>query len=58
MNPNLPPPLLRGWVYAGFREEEGYFGAAFDSILSLYQLPPDHPAVADLRESLQPDHMR
>ena len=46
------PALLRGRVYADFRNEESYFRTAFDLILSLYQLPPNHPAVADLRESL------
>ena len=46
------PALLRGRVYADFRDESAYFTTAFDLILSLYQLPPDHPAVADLRESL------
>jgi small GTP-binding protein len=46
------PPLLRGRVRADFRNEETYFRTAFDLILSLYQLPTNHPAVADLRESL------
>jgi len=48
------PPLLHGRVYADFRNDESYFTTAFDLILSLYDLPPTHPAVADLRESLQP----
>lgn len=48
------PGLLRGRVYADFRNEEDYFITAFNLILSLYNLPPTHPAVADLRESLQP----
>ncbi len=47
------PPLLHSRVYADFRDELVYFAAAFDLILSLYQLPPNHPAVADLRESLR-----
>jgi hypothetical protein len=46
------PPLLHGRVFADFRNEEAYFRTAFDLILSLYQLPPNHPAVSDLRESL------
>ena len=46
-------PLLHGRVYADFRDEVAYFTTAFDLILSLYQLPPNHPAVADLRESLR-----
>jgi small GTP-binding protein len=52
------PPLLQGRVYADFRDERGYFAAALDLILSLYQLPPNHPAVADLRESLRAPEMR
>jgi hypothetical protein len=52
------PPLLQGRVYADFRNESAYFTAAFDLILSLYQLPPNHPAVADLRESLAGPEMR
>ena len=52
------PPLLHGRVYADFRDEFAYFTTAFDLILSLYQLPPNHPAVADLRESLRGPEMR
>ena len=37
------PPLLHGRVYADFRDETAYFTTAFDLILSLYQLPPNHP---------------
>lgn len=47
------PALLRTRVYSDFRNEENYFTTAFDLILSLYQLPPNHSAVADLRESLR-----
>lgn len=47
------PPLLRRRVYADFRGESAYFATAFDLILSLYRLPPIHPAVADLREPLR-----
>lgn len=46
------PALLHGRVHADFRDEFLYFTTAFDLILSLYQLPPNHPAVTDLRESL------
>ena len=46
------PPLLRRRVYADFRKEQAYFTADFDLILSLYQISPNDPAVADLRESL------
>jgi small GTP-binding protein len=51
------PPLLHGRVYADFRDEGAYFARVFDLILSLYQLPPQLPAVADLRESLQAPKM-
>ena len=47
------PPLLQGRVYADFRDEDAYFTTAFDLILSLYEIPPSHRAVADLRESLE-----
>jgi len=47
------PPLLHGRVYADFRAEIAYFATAFDLVLSLYQLKPKHPAIADLRESLR-----
>jgi hypothetical protein len=52
------PPLLQGRVYADFRSELGYFTSALDLILSLYQLPPNHSVVADLRESLRGPEMR
>lgn len=52
------PPLLHGRVHADFRDESTYFATAFDLILSLYQLPPNHPAVADLRESLREPAIR
>jgi TIR domain len=47
------PPLLHARVYADCRDDSAYFTTAFDLILSLYQLPPTHSAVADLRESLR-----
>lgn len=52
------PPLLQRRVYADFRNELAYFTTAFDLILSLYQLPPNHPAVADLRDSLRGPEVR
>lgn len=48
------PALVRGRVYADFRNDETYFTRAFDLIRSIYDLPPTHPAVADLSESLSP----
>ena len=47
------PPLMHGRVHADFRDELTYFASAFDLVLSLYRLPPNHPAVADLRDSLR-----
>lgn len=52
------PALLRGRVYGDFRNEEAYFTTAFDLILSIYELPPNHSAVADLRESLRGPELR
>jgi small GTP-binding protein len=52
------PPLLQGRVHADFRDETTYFTTTFDLILSIYHLPPNHPAVADLRESLRGPEMR
>ena len=46
----IPPPEC---FLTDCRDESAYFTIAFDLILSLYQLPPNHPAVADLRESLR-----
>ncbi|MGH8606086.1 MAG: hypothetical protein ACREX9_01275 [Gammaproteobacteria bacterium] len=47
------PPLLHGRVHADFRDEQAYFTIAFDLMLSLYQIPLNDQAVADLRESLR-----
>ena len=52
------PPLLRGRVFADFRNERAYFITAFDLILSLYKIAPNNTAVADLRESLHGLEMR
>ena len=52
------PPCLHDQVFCDFRDETAYFATAFNLILSLYQLPPNHPAVADLRESLRGPDMR
>jgi GTPase SAR1 family protein len=47
------PPLLHGRVRADFRNEEAYFRTALHLILSLYGIMPNHPAVADLVDSLE-----
>lgn len=52
------PPLMRGRVYGDFRNEDAYFATAFDLILSLYDLPLNHPAVADLRDTLREREMK
>jgi hypothetical protein len=46
------PHLLQGRVYADFRKSEAYFETAYDLILTLYHMDPQHPVAADLRESL------
>ncbi len=46
------PPLLHSRVYADFRDASAYFRTAFDLILSLYQIPPTDPAVADLLDAI------
>jgi len=47
------PPLMWDGIHADFRDESAYFTTAFDLIVSLYGLPWNHTAVADLRESLR-----
>jgi hypothetical protein len=47
------PPLLRGHVFADFRDDHDYFVVALDLILSLYDIPFYDPAVRKLRESLR-----
>lgn len=46
------PSLLQGRVYADFRDQDGYFAAALQLLLSLYQIKTQHPFAVDLRESL------
>jgi WD40 repeat protein/GTPase SAR1 family protein len=46
------PPLLQRRVYGDFRQEELYFIGLFDLVLSLYQVPFEHPVVQDLRAQL------
>jgi hypothetical protein len=52
------PPLLQGRVYGDFHDEDAYFTKAFELILDLYDIPHQHSAVADLRESLRGPEMR
>ncbi len=51
------PPCLHDQVFCALHEETLYFQSAFDLILSLYQIPPNDPPVADLRESLRGPEM-
>lgn len=47
------PPLLQRRVYGDFRQEEMYFIALFDLVLTLYQVAFEHPIVQDLRAELR-----
>lgn len=47
------PLLLQNRVYADFRNSELYFSTAFELILSIYGIPPQHSVSSELRESLQ-----
>jgi small GTP-binding protein len=47
------PPLFQDSVYIDFRNEELYFVHLFDLLLTLYEIPFDHPAIEDERESMQ-----
>ncbi len=52
-------PTLRCHVLqADFRDEDSYLAALFDVVLTLYRIPFDSQAVADLREDLRPDRER
>jgi hypothetical protein len=46
------PDILQGRVFADFRKTQAYFATTFDLILSLFEIPQQHQAVADLRASL------
>jgi hypothetical protein len=46
------PPLLQGRVHADFRNSEAYFDTMIELLLSLFQIPPNHPVATELRESL------
>jgi hypothetical protein len=50
---NALPPLLRGRVFADFRNEALYFAGVFDLILTLYHIPFHQGAVKDLREVMR-----
>lgn len=46
------PNLLRGRVYADFREPDDYFATMLDLLLSLFAIKPQDPVAVDLRASL------
>jgi WD40 repeat protein/GTPase SAR1 family protein len=48
------PGLMRGRVYADFRDEGGYFLTLFNLISTLYGIRFDAPEFAELRETLDP----
>ncbi|HEX5706786.1 MAG TPA: TIR domain-containing protein [Pyrinomonadaceae bacterium] len=54
------PPLMRGRVYGHLlqEQEDTYFAALFDLILTLYRIPVTHPGVSDARDSLRPAEKR
>lgn len=47
------PPTIQGKGYADFRSDDLYFPSLFDLILTLYGIPFEHPAVADLRDAMR-----
>lgn len=49
------PVLLRGRNWADMRDDEGYFGAVFDLILTLHGIGFDDEAVVDLRRRVRQD---
>ncbi|HEV3455806.1 MAG TPA: TIR domain-containing protein [Thermoanaerobaculia bacterium] len=49
------PPLFEDSVLLDFREEDAYFVALFDLLLTLYQIPFDTPGLSDLRNTIIPE---
>jgi hypothetical protein len=45
-------------VRSDFRDEAAYFDTALDLLLSLYRVPPRHPAVAHWKQKLAADGLR
>jgi small GTP-binding protein len=46
------PPLMQSRIYADFRDSDRYFIALFELVLALHSLPPNVPALKDLRTEL------
>jgi hypothetical protein len=47
------PPLLRGRVYADFRQPDLYYTSALNLILSVHEISPHDPALGQLLESIK-----
>jgi hypothetical protein len=41
-------PQLQNTVFADFRERKHYFTKLFELVLTLHQIPPDHPGIVEL----------
>ena len=52
------PALFRGSVSVDFRNKDDYFVRLFELILSLHNIPFDHPRVDDFRERMQAERDR
>lgn len=52
------PPLIRGRVYADFRDDTLYYPTLLDLILRLNDLRVDDPVIADLRDTVRHQAMR
>ena len=52
------PALFEDSVYVDFRDRENHFVRLFELILSLYNIPFDHPRVDDFRERMQAERDR
>ena len=52
------PNLLQGRVYADFRKNEAYFGAALKLLFSLYDIKPTEQVAVELKTTLGPDYSR
>ena len=52
------PALFRGSVSVDFRKKDDYFVRLFELILSLHNIPFDHPRVDDFRERMEAERDR
>ena len=52
------PPLFEDSVYVDFSKKDNYFMRLFELILSLHNIPFDHPRVDDFRERMQAERDR